>query len=81
MQDQQDGVQELGPVAADMGSGVLNAEKGEKSVLDPYSNDPFGNEEFAEIKYRTMSWWYDSHAPFHFLPLLGYRGYETSVAN
>lgn len=22
----------------------------------PYE-DPFGNEEFAEVKYRTMEWW------------------------
>lgn len=22
-----------------------------------YSDDPFGNEENAEVKYKTMSWW------------------------
>lgn len=23
----------------------------------PYA-DPFGNEEFSEVKYKTMEWWY-----------------------
>lgn len=23
----------------------------------PEDEDPFGNEEFAEVKYRTMGWW------------------------
>lgn len=26
----------------------------------PSYEDPFGNEEFAEVKYRTMEWWYVS---------------------
>jgi hypothetical protein len=25
--------------------------------------DPFGNEEFAEVKYRTLYWWYESIHP------------------
>ncbi|RAK94301.1 amino acid transporter [Aspergillus costaricaensis CBS 115574] len=32
----------------------------EKKQLDdtsPEEEDPFGNEEFAEVKYRTMGWW------------------------
>lgn len=39
----------------------------EKTALEEappsYMNreDPFGNEETAEVKYRTMSWWYVSH--------------------
>ncbi|KAL8948832.1 MAG: hypothetical protein Q9222_005016 [Ikaeria aurantiellina] len=28
-----------------------------KSVLSKESEDPFGNEEHAEVKYRTMAWW------------------------
>ena len=23
----------------------------------PEEEDPFGNEEFAEVKYRTLGWW------------------------
>jgi hypothetical protein len=23
--------------------------------------DPFGNEEFAEVRYRTLYWWYERH--------------------
>ncbi|KAL2219013.1 amino acid transporter [Thermoascus aurantiacus ATCC 26904] len=34
----------------------------EKKALDDappaYQDDPFGDEEFAEVKYRTMSWWF-----------------------
>lgn len=26
--------------------------------------DPFGNEEFAEVKYRTLYWWYESTSSF-----------------
>lgn len=25
--------------------------------------DPFGNEEFAEVRYRTLYWWYASINP------------------
>lgn len=25
------------------------------------SNDPFGSEDVAEVKYRTMTWWYVLH--------------------
>lgn len=36
----------------------------EKKALDDappaYQDDPFGDEEFAEVKYRTLSWWYVS---------------------
>lgn len=28
-----------------------------KLVATPQRNDPFGDEEFAEVKYRTMTWW------------------------
>lgn len=24
----------------------------------PAYEDPFGDEEFAEVKYRTLAWWY-----------------------
>lgn len=39
-----------------------------KAIDEPFQNDekpfeakdlePFGNEETAEVKYRTMKWWY-----------------------
>jgi hypothetical protein len=34
----------------------------EKSHVENPSHeyeDPFGNEEFAEVKYRTLYWWYE----------------------
>lgn len=33
----------------------------EKSVAPQYQ-DAFGNEENAEVKYKTMEWWYVSQA-------------------
>lgn len=27
------------------------------STADNHGGDPFGNEEFAEVQYRTLSWW------------------------
>ena len=27
-------------------------------INSAYANDPFGDEEFAEVKYRTLAWWY-----------------------
>lgn len=37
----------------------------EEKKYDPYAEgahegpeDPFGDEEFAEVKYRTLRWWY-----------------------
>lgn len=32
-------------------------EKYEYTDTAPEFEDPFGNEEFAEVKYRTMAWW------------------------
>lgn len=35
-------------------------EKHEKPQYDdhvPTYDDPFGNEEFAEVQYRTLHWW------------------------
>lgn len=29
-----------------------------ESSLDPYVNDPFGNEEGKKVKYKTLTWWY-----------------------
>lgn len=25
----------------------------------PFNQDAFGNEEFAEIKYKVLKWWYE----------------------
>lgn len=25
--------------------------------LPAYQNDPFGDEEFSDVKYKVMSWW------------------------
>ena len=30
---------------------------GEKKPLSAQDLEPFGNEETAEVKYRTMKWW------------------------
>lgn len=30
------------------------------------SEGPFGNEELAEVKYRTLTWWYHSPSPVLF---------------
>ena len=32
-------------------------EVGETKDAAPQRTDPFGDEENAEVKYRTMSWW------------------------
>lgn len=42
--------------------GRVDEEKDTESVksLGDYgagNNDPFGDEEFAEVKYKVMSWW------------------------
>lgn len=29
----------------------------EKHDAPSYDDDPFGNEEFAEVKYKTLEWW------------------------
>jgi hypothetical protein len=33
-------------------------EKDMEKPLDASKLEPFGNEETAEVKYRTMKWWY-----------------------
>lgn len=33
-------------------------EKDTEKPLDANTLEPFGNEENAEVKYRTMQWWY-----------------------
>jgi hypothetical protein len=45
-----------------------------KAIDEPFQNDekpfdakdlePFGNEETAEVKYRTMKWWYVTRSGF-----------------
>ena len=30
----------------------------EKVASPPYRQDPYGNEEFAEVKYKVLKWWY-----------------------
>lgn len=30
---------------------------GEKEKISRKYDDPFSNDEFAEVRYRTMSWW------------------------
>jgi hypothetical protein len=37
------------------GSDLQHDTKGKGS--GPASDDPFGSEEVAEVKYRTMNWW------------------------
>lgn len=32
-------------------------EKHRKALQVPEYEDPFGNEEFAEVRYRTLHWW------------------------
>lgn len=29
-----------------------------KGITPPYAQDAFGEEEFAEVKYKTLKWWY-----------------------
>lgn len=35
-------------------------ESGYPKYETEHDNDPFGNEEFGEVKYRTLTWWYVS---------------------
>lgn len=37
----------------------------QKAETAPYRQDVFGDEEHAEVKYKTLSWWY---ASFHNFP-------------
>jgi hypothetical protein len=46
-------VEDLESVGYDQGA--LQDEK--KLDAPPEYDEPFGNEEFAEVKYRTMAWW------------------------
>lgn len=44
----------------DLESVQENKEKKIDEELPDYENpnaDPFGNEEFSEVKYKVMSWW------------------------
>lgn len=37
----------------------VDLESDEKSNITPaYKQDAFGNEEFAEVKYKVLKWWY-----------------------
>ena len=29
-----------------------------QGIIPPYNQDAFGNEEFAEVKYKVLKWWY-----------------------
>jgi hypothetical protein len=40
------------------GSDIQNDNKGKEKGSGPTSDDPFGSEEVAEVKYKTMNWWY-----------------------
>lgn len=33
-----------------------------KTGADPSNQDAFGNEEFAEVKYKVLKWWYVARA-------------------
>lgn len=30
----------------------------DKAIIQPSNQDAFGNEEFAEVKYKVLKWWY-----------------------
>lgn len=36
--------------------------------IPEYKQDAFGNEEFAEVKYKIMKWWYVHDGPYHCNP-------------
>lgn len=38
----------------------LPEQQWEKYDTSPVYDDPFGNEENAEVQYKTLSWWYVS---------------------
>lgn len=38
---------------------IRKEEKGHLENPNPEYDDPFGSEEFAEVKYRTLTWWYE----------------------
>jgi hypothetical protein len=35
----------------------LHDDMKKEDIYGDIHNDPFGNEEMAEVKYRTMKWW------------------------
>jgi hypothetical protein len=42
-----------------MNSDPIDLESSEKSNITPaYKQDAFGDEEFAEVKYKVLKWWY-----------------------
>lgn len=42
-----------------MSSDPIDLESDEKSNITPvYKQDAFGDEEFAEVKYKVLKWWY-----------------------
>ena len=34
----------------------------QKADVLPYPQDAFGNEELAEVRYKTLKWWYDIYS-------------------
>lgn len=50
---------EWDPVDAEAGAADpnLHHDMKKEDIYGDIDNDPFGNEEMAEVKYRTMKWW------------------------
>lgn len=64
-----------GPGPSDIDETHVGKEQEQKELYDqektgailPYAEDAFGNEEFAEVKYKVLSWWYGSYSLLSFL--------------
>lgn len=47
------------PKSIDLDLDPIDLESDEKSNITPADKqDAFGNEEFAEVKYKVLKWWY-----------------------
>lgn len=59
---------DIEPTATESEHALPDTEVGEieKPDLTPQRQDAFGDEEFAEVKYKVLKWWYESRP---FLPL------------
>ena len=62
-------LQGVTPTADPVDSGSDFKEKSleENQDFAPQYVDAFGNEENAEVKYKTMEWWYVSRIYLHFM--------------
>ena len=53
--------------------------EGESEPFDSKQVDPFGDESHADVKYRTMSWWYvQVQLSGSFAPRLTWTFYQAS---